>query len=250
MTYLSDILTDAPTSVWMFDEASGTSAADSSGNGHTATYNAISAYQVAGPSSAIPYGVLLAPASSSHVQVPAAGIVVDGTNGVTLEGWVYVISHSDWARLFDFGNGSGTNNLLIVPRDNTGKTASYVFNGSSAGADASSAISTGAWHHLAVTITATGAQTLYIDGVQAATGSGQNPATSVRNNAYIGRSDWSTDPYLNGKVAAVALYPKVLTATRVLAHYNSGISGGGGGGTTTPRPRPTVLSQAVARSVM
>jgi hypothetical protein len=59
MTYQSTVLADSPIGCWKLDQGSGTSAADTSCNGHTGTYVGSPALGMAG----------LAPADGHHMRL-------------------------------------------------------------------------------------------------------------------------------------------------------------------------------------
>jgi len=48
------------------------------------------------------------------------------------------------------------------------------------------------------------------------------PANTTYTDNAIGKSNWSTDPYFDGSLADIAVYPTVLSASRILTHYADG----------------------------
>ena len=94
-------------------------------------------------------------------------------------------------------------------------------------------LATGAWKHVAVTL-AGSTGTLYVDGVQV----GQNTSMTLKPSSlgsttqnWIGRSEYSSDPYLDGQIDDFRIYDRALSAAEVQALY--------GGATPTPTPTPT-----------
>ena len=84
------------------------------------------------------------------------------------------------------------------------------------------ALSTGAWHHLAVVLGAgaTYTGTLYIDKVAV----GTNAAMTLRPsnlgntaNNFIGRSAFAADPYFDGYIDDFRIYKRALTAAEITA---------------------------------
>ena len=200
-----------------FDEASGTTAADSTANGWTGTLVNGATWttgQVGG-------AVNLASASSQYVTLPTG--VVNGLTTCTITSWVYLNSTSNWARIFDFG--TGTNNYMFLSPQNgaNGKIRFAIRTASVAEQiiDGTASLPTAGWHHVAVTLNgATG--TLYVDGAQV----GQNTAMTLNPTSLgsttqnrLGRSQFA-DPYLNGKIDDFHIYGTVLTATQIGTLYS------------------------------
>lgn len=82
------------------------------------------------------------------------------------------------------------------------------------------------WHHLVLTTTTAYVAVIYIDGVRyaAVTGSGP-PSGNTAAGIYVAGKPTSGDDSLTmeGSVAQVAVYAKVLTGAQILAHYNAGV---------------------------
>ena len=126
---------------------------------------------------------------------------------------------SNWTRIFDFGSGTSTY-MFLTPKNGSSKIRFAIKNNGSNEQiiDGLSALATGGWHHVAVTLNgATG--TLYVDGAQV----GRNTAMTLKpsdmgstTQNWIGRSQFS-DPYLNGRVDDFRVYTKALSASEVAA---------------------------------
>jgi hypothetical protein len=60
-----------------------------------------------------------------------------------------------------------------------------------------------------------------MNGVQKTLGdSNLYPANVARFNNYIGRSNWSSDPYFTGNIDDFRVYKRVLTPTEVSTLYS------------------------------
>ena len=89
-----------------------------------------------------------------------------------------------------------------------------VYTGSATG------VVTDEWHHYVLTHDdATGATFAYVDGVQVGTATGIVGRTETTVTASIGVDNSST--YFNGLIDEYAVYDSVLSAERVLAHYDA-----------------------------
>ncbi len=93
---------------YQFNETSGTAAADSTGNGRTATV-AGGATWIAGRTG----NAVNLSGSSQYVTVPAG--ILSGATAFTIAVWVRVDTIANWARLFDFGSSTSAN-MFFVPR--------------------------------------------------------------------------------------------------------------------------------------
>lgn len=201
-----------------FDEGSGTTAGDATGNGRTATL-AGGANWTTGRTG----GAVNLSGSGAYVALPAG--ILAGATSFTVAAWVRLDAITNWARLFDFGSGTGTN-MFLVPRSSSG-TARFAITSSGAGGEqrinAPAALPTGVWTHVAVTQTGN-LGILYVNGAEVA----RNAALTIRpsnlgstTQNWIGRSQYSGDPYLDGAVDGFRVYSRALSAAEVAA-LNSG----------------------------
>jgi hypothetical protein len=93
---------------YQFNEASGTSAADATGNGKTATVNGGGTW-IAGR---IGNAVNLS-GTSQYVSIPAG--ILAGASACTIATWVRLDTIANWVRIFDLGTGSTANMFLTAP---------------------------------------------------------------------------------------------------------------------------------------
>jgi regulation of enolase protein 1 (concanavalin A-like superfamily) len=214
----ADIQTLANTGVayLKFNESSGNTAADSTGDGWTGTLVNSPTWAAGKLGNAVSLN-----GSSQYVTLPTG--VVNGQTTCTLASWVYLNSVSNWARIFDFGSGTGTYMFLTPKNGNNGKIRFAITTSSGAGEqqiDGAATLGTGGWHHVAVVLNgSTG--TLYVDGAQV----GQNTGMTLTPSSlgataqnYIGKSQWN-DPYLSGIVDDFHIYSSALTAGQIASLY-------------------------------
>jgi hypothetical protein len=158
------------------------------------------------------------------------GIVFDGTDdhialpemnhnyskGITVEAWVWYDRFNSWSRIIDFGNGVDAENIIFANEGATGKLIFVVFQGKTAQSISITAqegvLQTGEWMHLAATIDESGRATLYKNGEVIKTGSVDLPKTINRTKNYIARSNWSHNPYFQGKISDVRIWKTSRTA--------------------------------------
>jgi endoglucanase len=198
-----------------FDETSGTSASDSTGNGWTGTL-------VNGPLwSTGKYGNAVdLDGTNDYVSLPTG--VVNGLADFTIATWVYLDAVSTWSRVFDFGTGT-TKYMFLTPKGGSSVVRFAITTGSGEQQiNGTAAFSTGAWTHVAVALTgSTGI--LYVNGTEV----GRNSTITLTPSSlgattqnYIGKSQYS-DPYLNGRVDDFRIYSAALSPAEVAALANT-----------------------------
>ena len=167
---------------------------------------------------------------AQYVQLPEG--IVDGLTDFTIAAWVNPSSISQWMRVFDFGTGETDYMFLTI---NAGAAPRFSISLDSYYAEqqlnAPSALPTGAWSHLTVTLSGTTA-TLYVNGVAVDTNTSMtlNPSSLPHTTLnYIGRSQWSPDPYLDGSVDEFQIYNRALSAAEIQSLQSSAGGSAGGG---------------------
>ena len=186
-----------------FDESSGSTAADATGHGWNGTL-VNSPTWVAGHSG----NAVNLNGTSQYVSLPTN--VVSSLNDFSITAWVDLNAAATWNRVFDFGAGT-TVYMALIPQSGAGTlryTITAAGNGHEQQINASAALPAGGWHHVAVTQNA-GVGILYLDGVPVATNSAMTLTPSllgITTQNWIGRSEWSADPYLNGRVDDFRIY--------------------------------------------
>ncbi|MGN9908307.1 beta-L-arabinofuranosidase domain-containing protein [Phytohabitans sp. LJ34] len=204
---------------YRFDETSGTSAADATGNGRTATL-AGGAGWTAGRTG----GAVNLSGTNAYVALPPG--ILAGATACTVATWVRLDTIANWTRLFDFGSGSSTS-MFLTPRG-SGGTARFAITTSGSGGEqrinAPAALPTGVWTHVAVTLSGA-VGVLYVDGAEVARNAALTRRPADLGNTtqnWIGRSQYGADPYLDGAVDGFRLYSRVLTAAEVADLHATG----------------------------
>ena len=211
--YPASVLSDSPAGYWRLGDTGGTSAADASGNGLTGTYTPVGGYFLSQPG-AVPTDPGLSArfnGTSGYVSIGNPTVLQMG-NG-TIEAWVNTTTASQSsiaAKLHAWWFGIQT----------TGKLGFYDM---TAGVmrDAGVVVNDGRWHLVAVTFknaTANGSQ-MYVDGVAAGSVFQMTIAGQANVVEFAGYE--TTAQFLNGRVQDVAIFPTVLSANRMLAHYQA-----------------------------
>ncbi|WP_082507323.1 MULTISPECIES: LamG-like jellyroll fold domain-containing protein [unclassified Duganella] len=203
----------APHTLLQFSETQGTTAADTSGNArHGMLMNG--AQWTAGKQG----NAVLLDGVDDYVALPAK--LMDGVADFSIAAWVFWDGGRNWARIFDFGSGT-THNMFLTPQAAGAglRFAISLTNGWGDQALTSAPLPSGQWVHVAVTLSgSTG--TLYVNGSAVATNTQMTHAPfrmrSTTQN-WIGRSQYSSDPYFNGKIDDFRIYNGALSAAEVAA---------------------------------
>lgn len=171
--------------------------------------------------------------SGGYVDLPdiASGAIWSGLTISFYANWGAI---NNFERIIDFGNGSGSNNILIG-RDGgsnaaflevyeAGTSGGYCRSGpGSVNANVSSGngyLSANTWNHWTVTLGG-GYCTWYKDGSQTnQVAYTRMPQAVTLVNNYIGKSNWN-DPYFEGGIGDLAIYKAVLNSTQITQNYNA-----------------------------
>lgn len=192
-------------------------------------------------------GGIISPATGQYVSLPAN---ILNTPDFTLEAWFTFNGGLPWQRILDLGNSvpDPTYGMIgqgfIILTENAGgrpigqisinswgnpSDTDYVFG--------NTAFPVGGEHCLAYIHNTDAAwEQLYLDGVLIGTAPAHvDPATANYSNFWIGRSQFSQDPFYNGSVDELRTYNNALGADQILADYRAGPD------VVVPEPRGLVL---------
>jgi hypothetical protein len=207
-------ITSGLVAYYKFDESSGSSAADSSGNGYTATLQGGGTF-----SAGIQGNALTLSGSSQYASLPTG--VVGGFTAYSVAAWVNPSALPNFSRIFDFGSGT-TSYMFLTP--NSGTALRFAITTGGAGREQqinATPLTTGSWQHVVVTLGA-GTGTLYVNGavVARSTRVSLTPSSlGTTTQLWIGRSEFTTDPYYNGQFDNFRIYSRALAAADVAALY-------------------------------
>jgi hypothetical protein len=157
--------------------------------------------------------------NSEYVDVPDG--IASGLHDFTISAWVNPSANSAWSRVFDFG--TGTNNYMFLTLSAGGGPMRFAIATSGNGAEqqinAPGTLPLNTWSHVAVTLSGT-TGTLYVNGQPVATNANMTltPAgLGATNQNWIGRSQFSADPFLAATVDDFQIYDHALSAADIAA---------------------------------
>jgi len=207
---------------WRLDDGSGTTAVDSSGNGHDGTL-LLDPQWVAGK-----YGGALEFAGISGQRVEMEGYEgILGTQNRTAMAWVKTTGYGDW---ISWGQNTNTQKWIGRINDNAGNGAVGALRTECSGGYiiSTTVLTDGEWHHLTSVLESAGSPTvedikMYVDGVQESI-SGVQP---VGIDTVGGRNVWIADGHhdrpLPSLIDDVRLYNHAMTQAEILAAMEGGI---------------------------
>ncbi len=198
---------------WKLDDASGTSATDSSGNANTGTltngptwttgqiggatdFDGTNDYVDAGNGSSLRLNGPLTMSFWMYGRGSSVDAYIAGTAGTNLEG--YSCTHHNGATVYCYVQ-SGANSV-------------------------SAAVGTNTWAHITLTwdgTTGTNGKKLYVNGTLQSQGTSSQSALSGWGNFRIGEDATATRTRFNGKVDELRVYNRVLSAEEVTKLYKT-----------------------------
>jgi hypothetical protein len=217
-----------------FDEGTGTSAGDSSGNGNTGTLIANGpAWTIGKHGRALSFD-----GTNDWVTVPDANSL-DLTNAMTLEAWVYPTAGGTAWRTVMFKEQTGDLVYGLYANRNTQVPNAQVYVGGSAReGNGTSALPLNQWSHLAATYDGTTLR-LYVNGIQVGTLAVAGAMQASNGVLRIGGNNiWGE--YFQGRIDDLMIYNRVLSAGEVQADMNRDAAPD-----TTP---PSITSRSPAAS--
>jgi hypothetical protein len=197
-----------PVAAYGFNEASGTTAADASGNSLTATITGAT-HTTAGKS-----GRALSFNGTSNLVTVADNAKLDLTRGMTLEAWVRP-SNATGSRSVIFKEQSSGPVYGMYANTSTNRPAGYVSVGGEQNIRSTTQLPVNVWHHLAVTYDGV-ALRLYVDGGQVAYRAlAGSIAVSTGALRIGGNNVWGQR--FAGLIDEVRVYNRALTSTQLKA---------------------------------
>ena len=217
---------------WKLDEGTGTSTADSIGNGNTGTLVASPTWGAGKIGDDLTFN-----GTSQYVDVGnGANINFEYTQPFSISAWIYpVAGGTGFSTILskrntigpyqgiEFDDDYGCNCLLLDVYGSTSSTGLQTFSNDNG------TLPLNAWHHVVTTYDGTASNTsvkMYIDGVDETTPASNNDLTAtILTSTHMMIGTWQANPnYFPGQIDDVRIYSRVLNQADVAALYTQGSS--------------------------
>src|SRR5882672_9206645 len=214
---------------YAFNEGSGTTVADISGNNNNGTITAAT-WTTAGK-----FGNALAfNGTSARVTVPNAASL-QLTTGMTLEAWVFpTAALTGWQAIVD---KTVDGYYLMASTDQNRPAAGGTWVGGNQNTYGPSVLAVNAWTHLAATFDGATVR-LFVNGVQVASQAQTTALASTTGTLQIGGDSYPNE-FFAGRIDEVRIYNRALSAAEIQTDMNTAVGG-------TPPPPDTVAPSAPA----
>jgi hypothetical protein len=138
----------------------------------------------------------------------------------TFETWFLKRSNNNWSRIFDFGNGPGEENVIVVlSRETSGNLSFHVTkDGLSRSFELTDPTPLHEWTHVTLRLTGN-IGWAYINGNLSKYGLLQTPPDMNRTVNYIGRSNWAGDKMADVLLDEFRLYNAALSPATIKEHF-------------------------------
>jgi Concanavalin A-like lectin/glucanases superfamily/Pentaxin family len=214
---------------WNFEEGTGSTAQDATGHGFDGRFvsspvresggrpvfdQSTAPARVAGVNNALNLDGL-----DDYVDVPSGTWFSDVP--FTIEAWVYVRHPNRYARIIDFGNGPGSDNVVFSLSSGTSGQfyLAIVRGGVGQTVTSPEPVPLNQWVHLAASWSG-GKATLFQNGVPVASANVQAPLAVSRQDNFIGRSNFPTDDYADALFDDVRIWNAALPGQTIRQWMN------------------------------
>lgn len=167
--------------------------------------------------------------TEEYIELPTG---IANHDNFTFEAWVYWEGPTSdtWQRIMDFGNSSTEGNMFITPCADDNYIRFAITPNTYLGENkitSSTPMPLNEWHHIAVTISASGIGTLYLDGIVIGTNNNVMLPSALGNtpNNWLGKSQYVENPYFDGKLDEVRIWTTARTQTEIRANMYTELEG-------------------------
>ncbi|RNL53232.1 LamG-like jellyroll fold domain-containing protein, partial [Arthrobacter oryzae] len=222
-TYGTGVLADGAESYWRLGEASGTTLTDFAGWSDAVAGTGVTR----GVTGAINGDANTATSfSGSSTGTASSQTSVQGPNVFSVESWIKTTT-TRGGKILGFGNkatGVSSSYDRQIYMDNAGRIVFGVYDGGVKTLTANGKYNDDQWHHIVATVGPSG-MNLYVDGKRSAQRTDATKGQDYSGFWRIGGDNlnsWPSAPssrYFNGTIDEVAIYPSVLSLSRVQRHF-------------------------------
>lgn len=217
-TYKAAVLADSPLCYLRLGDASGTTAADASGNSHTGTYTASPALGATSLLASDPDTAVTFNGSSQFVSISNTSHWADQTT-YTVECWFKTTTTTVSMLCAQYDGTNATDVWQLAILANGGLQFTTFLSGAGTNYNTSTTgYNDGARHHVVVTMDGTTVKIL-VDNVQRFSGSVASHTASNGVGLYLAERNFATPARFAGTLDEFAFYSGALSSARVAAHF-------------------------------
>ncbi len=213
----------APIARWDFNERTGTTTQDSSGNANTGTLTNGPRWTNGKGSPALSFD-----GTDDYVSIANRNSFPTGTNSFTVSGWFKTNSFTNRQGLFVYGNGTAfqTFDILVGSAADASHPQRKISMSNNAEVLAcpgtSPTLNTDTWYHFAVTKSGANTYQCFINGISTGAAAVVGSSTSITSTlSYIGARSDGTQAF-NGILDNFRMYNYIRTAAQIAYDYNKG----------------------------
>ena len=198
---------------YAFDDGSGSSATDASGNNRTGTLSGGATWTSSGR-----FGGAINFNGSSGLVTIADHSLFDFTSQITIEAWVRPTVRSNWDTIVMKPSGSSARAYALYSGNSNGNVAGTLRLGSTERTVTGALLTLNTWTHVAMTYNGSIIR-LYVNGTQVATRSASGSITTSGNALTIGGSS-TFARWFAGTIDEVRFYNRALSQSEIQAGMN------------------------------
>ncbi|NQT40926.1 MAG: PEP-CTERM sorting domain-containing protein [Planctomycetes bacterium] len=238
---------------WALDEATGTTAVDSSANGNNATFNSGTPGWTGGY---IGGAVNFPGGSSNFFNTATLDELAGSATGLTVSAWISPDSNAAYRGILttrdaqtSIDPGTSTGNWGIAHEGSHIDARVQTTATGSSGLDTADVIPTNAWTHVVMTWNASdGARTVYLNGTPAVSDTISAGTSWINGGVWRIGQDNDTNRVFDGLIDDPTVWNEALTASQVATVYNAGLHGTNAGAAfaagSGERPTAKVLADS------
>ena len=142
----------------------------------------------------------------------------------TFQAWIYKRNNNNWSRVFDFGNGPGNDNVIVVlSNESSGKLSFHVNKpGVSKSFVMPESMPLNTWTHVTLRLR-NSVGWVYINGQYTKAGVLTPPDGIVRKRNFIGRSNWDNDGFADMLIDEVRLFNYAMEPEVIAANFRKSL---------------------------
>jgi hypothetical protein len=154
--------------------------------------------------------------NKGYLQIPA-GVYFSGDFTVTA--WIYLKSYQYFSRIFEFGNGINSDNVLLAMLGESSQIYGNTIIGSSyMKIQTSLIINLNEWFFISFILTDT-TGFIYVNGNQMINGTLDLTNNIIRTSNYIGKSNWASSLNADAIYDELKIYQRALSSSDIMNEY-------------------------------